>query len=144
MHRFLRSLLRVIRAPLRALWWLVRLSLRGVQAANRFMQTAPGERPLSDVFADLAQNSQSREDFWEQVESLRGHLRRAVLGIVIGVGISFAFTQRLANFLTAPVVDPVKMGLVMLPMSWLYFISIALSYIADSGRHRRGQDAAIA
>jgi sec-independent protein translocase protein TatC len=33
-----------------------------------------------------------------------------------------------------PTVDPVNMGLVMLPMSLLYFISIGLSYIAYAGR----------
>jgi sec-independent protein translocase protein TatC len=33
-----------------------------------------------------------------------------------------------------PTVDPVNMGLVMLPMTMLYFISIGLSYIAYAGR----------
>jgi sec-independent protein translocase protein TatC len=36
-----------------------------------------------------------------------------------------------------PTVDPVNMGLVMLPMSLLYFISIGLSYIAYAGRSKR-------
>jgi sec-independent protein translocase protein TatC len=35
-----------------------------------------------------------------------------------------------------PTIDPVNMGLVMLPMSLLYFISIGLSYIAYAGRRR--------
>ena len=35
-----------------------------------------------------------------------------------------------------PTVDPVNMGLVMLPMSLLYFVSIGLSYIAYAGRRR--------
>lgn len=35
-----------------------------------------------------------------------------------------------------PTVDPVNMGLVMLPMSLLYFISIGLSYIAYAGRRK--------
>ena len=35
-----------------------------------------------------------------------------------------------------PTVDPVNMGLVMLPMSLLYFVSIGLSYIAYAGRKR--------
>ena len=41
--------------------------------------------------------------FWEQVEALRAHLLRAVLGIIIGVGISFAFTQQLVDFLARPI-----------------------------------------
>ena len=36
-----------------------------------------------------------------------------------------------------PTIDPVNMGLVMLPMSLLYFISIGLSYVAYAGRTRR-------
>jgi sec-independent protein translocase protein TatC len=35
-----------------------------------------------------------------------------------------------------PTIDPVNMGLMMLPMSLLYFISIVLSYIAYAGRRR--------
>ena len=35
-----------------------------------------------------------------------------------------------------PTVDPVNMGLVMLPMTLLYFISIGLSYLAYAGRRR--------
>jgi len=35
-----------------------------------------------------------------------------------------------------PTIDPVNMGLVMLPMTLLYFVSIALSYIAYAGRRR--------
>jgi sec-independent protein translocase protein TatC len=40
-----------------------------------------------------------------------------------------------------PTVDPVNMGLVMLPMTLLYFISIGLSYIAYAGRKRRDAEA---
>jgi sec-independent protein translocase protein TatC len=35
-----------------------------------------------------------------------------------------------------PTIDPVNMGLVMLPMSLLYFVSIGLSYIAYAGRRK--------
>ena len=36
-----------------------------------------------------------------------------------------------------PTVDPLSMGLVMAPLSVLYFISIGLSFIAYAGRRRR-------
>ena len=35
-----------------------------------------------------------------------------------------------------PTIDPVNMGLVMLPMILLYFISIGLSYVAYAGRKK--------
>ena len=40
-----------------------------------------------------------------------------------------------------PTIDPVNMGLVMLPMSLLYFVSIGLSYIAYAGRKRNAPEA---
>jgi len=40
-----------------------------------------------------------------------------------------------------PTVDPVNMGLVMLPMILLYFVSIGLSYIAYGSRRRRAAQA---
>jgi sec-independent protein translocase protein TatC len=42
--------------------------------------------------------------------------------------------------MVTPTIDPVNMGLVMLPMSLLYFISIGLSYIAYAGRKRNMSD----
>jgi len=36
-----------------------------------------------------------------------------------------------------PTIDPVNMGLVMLPMVLLYFVSIGLSYIAYAGRKQK-------
>ena len=36
-----------------------------------------------------------------------------------------------------PTIDPVNMGLVMLPMIFLYFVSIGLSYVAYAGRQRK-------
>lgn len=40
-----------------------------------------------------------------------------------------------------PTIDPVNMGLVMLPMILLYFISIGLSYIAYAGRKQKNAEA---
>jgi sec-independent protein translocase protein TatC len=39
-----------------------------------------------------------------------------------------------------PTIDPINMGLVMLPMSLLYFVSIGLSYIAYAGRRRNAEE----
>jgi len=40
-----------------------------------------------------------------------------------------------------PTIDPITMGLVMLPMILLYFVSIGLSYIAYAGRRNRADQA---
>ncbi len=138
MRRFLRGLRRVITFPFRAIWWIVTLPVRGFQAAKRFMATEPEEHPLGDVFMDLAQNPQSRELFWEQVEALRSHLLRAVLGIVVGVGISFLFTQQLVEFLARPIgglgnlkaIEVTESIGVFMKVALLGGLAIALPYVA--------------
>lgn len=60
-----------------------------------------------------------------QPDVLRQHWRIAVVAIAI-----------LAAAIT-PTIDPVNMGLVMIPMILLYFISIGLSYLAYAGRSER-------
>jgi sec-independent protein translocase protein TatC len=40
-----------------------------------------------------------------------------------------------------PTVDPINMGLVMGPLTLLYFISIGLSFLADAGRRRAAKEA---
>jgi sec-independent protein translocase protein TatC len=55
------------------------------------------------------------------------------LAVVIIAVISAAVT---------PTVDAVTMGLVMLPLTLLYFVSIGLSFIAYAGRRRREEQAA--
>ncbi len=62
---------------------------------------------------------------WIKPEMLAKQWRLAVVIIAI---IAAAVT---------PTIDPVNMGLVMLPMILLYFASIGLSYIAYAGRKRR-------
>jgi sec-independent protein translocase protein TatC len=138
MRRFLGGLGRIITAPFRGIWWVIRLPVRGFQAAQRFMQTEPEEHPLGDVFVDLAQNAQARDLFWEQVEALRAHLLRAVLGIVVGVGVSFIFTQQLVEFLARPIgglghlraIEVTESVGVFMKVALLGGLALALPYVA--------------
>jgi len=138
MRRFLRGLWRVITFPFRAIRWLLMLPVRGFRSVKAFMSTVPEEHPLGDVFVDLAQNPQSRELFWEQVDALRAHLLRAVLGVVVGVGIAFAFTQQLVQFLAAPIgglqnlraIEVTESVGVFMKVALLGGLAIALPYVA--------------
>ncbi len=138
MRRFLRGLWRLITFPFRAVWWLLTLPIRGFRSAKSFMATEPEEHPLGDVFMDLAQNPQSRELFWEQVEALRAHLLRAVLGVVVGVGIAFVFTQQLVQFLAVPIgglqhlkaIEVTESVGVFMKVALLGGLAISLPYVA--------------
>ncbi len=126
MRRFLRGLRRAITFPFRAIWWIITLPVRAFRGAKRFMLTEPEEHPLGEVFVDLTQSAQARQLFWDQVEALRRHLLRAVLGIAVGVGISFAFTSRMVEFLAAPIGGLQKLRAIEVTESIGVFMKVAL------------------
>jgi sec-independent protein translocase protein TatC len=119
--------------------------------AFTFFVLLPSALPFLGGFTAIAQNWTAGEYFG------------FVTGLMIWIGVFFEFPLviyfitsfgwikpsmlakqwRLAIVIIAiiaaavtPTIDPVNMGLVMLPMSLLYFISIGLSYIAYAGRKK--------
>jgi len=56
-----------------------------------------------DALASLATEKQARASLWDHIEELRMHLLRMVIGLAIGVGISFYFTIPLMEYLAIPV-----------------------------------------
>jgi len=71
---------------------------------GRFLNEEPPEdRPLIDTFSSLATESETRASLWEHVEALRMHLLRIIIGLAVGVGISFYFTVPLMEYLAGPV-----------------------------------------
>lgn len=138
MRNFFRRFWRVITFPFRAAWWILTLPFRAVRAINRFMNAEPDEHPLGEAFLDLAQNEKSRQALWDHIEALRGHLLRAVLGLAIGVGISFIFTQQMVDFLAIPVgglgalqaIEVTESVGVFMKVALLGGVAVSLPYIA--------------
>jgi sec-independent protein translocase protein TatC len=123
--------------------------------AFTFFVLLPSALPFLGGFTDISQNWTAGEYFG------------FITGLMIWIGIFFEFPLviyfvtsfgwiepsmlakqwRLAIVIIAiiaamvtPTIDPVNMGLVMLPMSLLYFASIGLSYIAYAGRKRNAPE----
>lgn len=67
-----------------------------------FMTQEPEEHALGDVISGLVQSGEARQSFWEQVEAFRGHLLRAVLGLIVGIAVCAVFGEQLVNFLAIP------------------------------------------
>jgi len=63
----------------------------------------PEDRPLIDTFSSLASEAETRASLWEHLDELRAHLLRMVIGLALGVGISFYFTIPLMSYLAIPV-----------------------------------------
>lgn len=138
MRKFFRRLWRVLAFPFRAVWWILTLPFRAARSTKKFMTSEPEEHSLGDVFSSLVQNEQARQLFWEQIDALRGHLLRAVLGLTVGVGIAFIYTQQMVDFLAIPVgglgalqaIEVTESIGVFMKVALLGGIAISLPYIA--------------
>ncbi|MBI2759595.1 MAG: twin-arginine translocase subunit TatC [Chloroflexi bacterium] len=138
MRKFFRRFWRVITFPFRAAWWILTLPFRAVRAINRFMNAEPDEHPLGEAFLGLTQDEKARQALWDHIEALRGHLLRAVLGLAIGVGVSFTFTQQMVDFLAIPVgglgvlqaIEVTESVGVFMKVALLGGVAVSLPYIA--------------
>jgi len=138
MRSLARGVWRAASFPFRIAGRILAFPGRMLSAARTFLLTEPEEHSLTDVFADLAQNQQARQLFWDQVEALRGHLLRAVLGIAAAVAVSFAFTQKFVEFLAVPVgglqelqaIEVTESVGVYMKVALLAGIAIAFPYVA--------------
>jgi sec-independent protein translocase protein TatC len=99
---------------------------RAIRRFNKFLNTEPEEHPITEVFIDLTTNKDTRQMLWDQVEALRMHLLRAVLSLVVTVGISFLFTQKIINFLAQPVGGVDKLIAIEVTESISVFMKVAL------------------
>jgi sec-independent protein translocase protein TatC len=103
MNRFFKALWRVITFPFLLIFNLLAFPFRLLRRIAKFLNTDVEDRPILDTFSTLASEAEARASFWDHVEDLRMHLLRMLIGLAIGVGISFYFTLPLMEFLAGPV-----------------------------------------
>ena len=138
MRKFFSGLWRLVTAPFRLLWWVISFPFRAYRQIREFLTDEPDEHALMDVVSGVVSDKDIRQAMWEQVEDLRKHLLRSILGLVLAVSISFIFTQSLISYLAQPVggLDALKaievtesIG-VFMKVALLSGIAISLPYIA--------------
>lgn len=103
MRNFFWAVWRVITFPFCLIFSIISFPYRAYLKFKTFLNTEPEERPIADVFADLATKQATRQLLWDQVEIFRKHLLRSLLGVILTVSFSFLFTQRIIEFLAQPV-----------------------------------------
>ncbi|RPH58670.1 MAG: twin-arginine translocase subunit TatC, partial [Chloroflexi bacterium] len=81
------------------------------------------DRPATDAIADALQNP---SDILSELDAVRKHLLRAVLALVVTVGISFYFTQDLIAFLALPVGGLESLQAIEVTESLGVFMKVAL------------------
>jgi sec-independent protein translocase protein TatC len=104
MRKFFKTIWRVISFPFVLLFNIIAFPFRGLRRIGQFLNEEPPEdRPLIDTFSSIASEAEARASLWEHVDALRMHLLRIIIGLALGVGISFYFTIPLMEYLAKPV-----------------------------------------
>jgi sec-independent protein translocase protein TatC len=127
MKKIFNAFWRVITFPFVLIFNMIAFPFRWIGRSVKFLNTEVEDRPILDTFTSLASEEQARASFWDHVESLRMHLFRMLLGLAIGVGISFTFTIRLMEFLAAPVGGLTKLQAIQVTEEIGVFMRVALT-----------------
>jgi Tat protein translocase TatC len=138
MQKPLAALWRVTTFPFRLIFNLLAFPFRAFKRFRLFLNTEPEEHPLGDVVAGVVTDPDFRQHVWAEVDALRRHLLRALIGLALAVAISFYFTQRIVDFLAIPVgglqamkaIEVTESVGVFMRVALLSGIALALPYIA--------------
>jgi sec-independent protein translocase protein TatC len=136
MNKIGRAFKWVLFAPFRLIWWLISLPFRFVRwllrpvfervthnPVYRFLNEVPDDRPALDAVVDVFQNP---GDILGQLDDVRKHLLRSLLAVIITIGISFWFTDRLIDFLAVPVGGLLNLQAIEVTESIGVFMKVAL------------------
>ena len=138
MRKIFSGLKWLITAPFRLLWAIISYPFRAYRKVHSFLSAEPEEHELMDVVTGVVSDSDIRQALWEQIEDLRKHLLRAIVGLALAVSISFIFTQPLINYLAQPAggldaliaIEVTESIGVFMKVALLSGLAISLPYIA--------------
>ncbi len=103
MRKFFTGIGRVIAFPFRLVFYIVAYPFRAVYRFFKLLNSEPDERPLADIFVDIATQKETRAALWEQVEAFRSHLLRSVFWLTVFIIAAFWFSEAAMVFLAEPV-----------------------------------------
>ncbi|MFL7867828.1 MAG: twin-arginine translocase subunit TatC [Anaerolineales bacterium] len=138
MRKLFSGLWWLIKAPFRLLWWIISYPFRAYRQMRVFLTEEPDEHSLMDVVSGVVTDKDVRQAMWDQVEDLRKHLLRSLVGLALAVSISFIFTQSLIEYLAKPVggleslraIEVTESIGVFMKVALLSGLAISLPYIA--------------
>ena len=138
MRKLFSGLWWLIKAPFRLLWGIISFPFRAYRQVHEFLTEEPDEHALMDVLGGVVSDKDVRQAMWDQVEDLRKHLLRSLVGLALAVTISFVFTQSLIEYLAKPVgglealraIEVTESVGVFMKVALLSGLAISLPYIA--------------
>ena len=102
MAKLFKTLWKIITFPFVLIFKIITYPFRAIKNAHAFLNEVPEENPMMDVVAGVISDANVREHLWQEFDIFRKHLTRAVIGLIIGVGISFKYTIPIMEYLTTP------------------------------------------
>ena len=138
MKKIFQALWQVITFPFRLIFNIIAFPFRWMGRSIKFLNTDAEDRPILDTFSSLATEEMARSSFWDHVEALRMHLLRMVIGLAIGVAVSFYFATPLMEYIAKPVgglskliaIQPTEEIGVFMRVALTSGIAITLPYLA--------------
>ncbi|HNA89642.1 MAG TPA: twin-arginine translocase subunit TatC [Anaerolineales bacterium] len=126
MRKFFQGVWRVISFPFRLVFNIIAFPFRAIRRFNTFLNTEPDEHPITEIFADIVTQKETRDMLWDQVDAFRMHLLRAVLALTITVLISFTFSRNLAFLLARPLGAEMSLETIEITEGIGIFMKVAL------------------
>lgn len=118
---------RVVSFPFRLAFDILAFPFRQIARFVRFLNTEPEEHQLGEVISGIVTDKSVRAFLWAEIESLRRHLLRAVLAVLVAVGATFAYTVPVMEFLTRPIGGLANLQAIQVTEEVGVFMKIALS-----------------
>jgi len=103
MRNFFKKLWKIITSPFRLIWKIISLPFKGWKTFTAFLNEDPESHSLIDTTTSVFQSKEARASFFDEIETLRKHLFRALLALMVTVAISFIFTESIIDYLSQPV-----------------------------------------
>ncbi|MBM3179695.1 MAG: twin-arginine translocase subunit TatC [Chloroflexi bacterium] len=126
MRKFFGGIWRLVTFPFRLAFGILAFPFRKIRQFQKFLNTVPDERPLTDLFVELTTNKDTRQMLWDQIEALRMHILRAVIALAITVITSIWITQDLMEFLAIPVQGLEKLQAIQVTEEIGVFMRVAM------------------
>ena len=89
-----------MRKLFKGLWRVITAPIHWVEGASHYMNAPLEDRAFGDAVSDVARNPAT---LIPQIEALRKHLLRMLLALVITVGFSLAFSEKLLQIFARPI-----------------------------------------
>jgi len=103
MTKFFKTLWKIVSFPFVLIFRIIALPFRAVKRFHNFLNEVPEENPMMDVVAGVITDPDVRQHFWREFDVFRRHLLRAVIGLIVGVAVSFKYTIPLMTYLSSPI-----------------------------------------